>query len=84
MTACAVEMAQRGQMTIPKELRDRYGFETGRQFTLIDLGGVFVLSPRESKIDDMCDRLRDDLLSEGASLEDMLTELRRMREADAA
>ena len=76
----AVEMAKRGQVTIPKSLREQYALESGQRFTLLDLGGVFVLSPRASRIDDLCDSLRDGLMAEGASLEEMLMELRRIRE----
>lgn len=76
----AIEMAKRGQVTIPKSLREQYALESGQRFTLLDLGGVFVLSPKSSRIDDLCDPLRDGLLAEGASLEEMLIELRRMRE----
>jgi len=84
MTKLAVEMAQRGQVTLPKSLRDRYNIETGRRFTLLDLGGVFVLSPQESRVDALCDDLRDGLLDAGATLEDMLATLRARREGRAA
>lgn len=84
MSECAVELAQRGQMTIPKELRDKYGLETGQKLRLIDLGGTFLLSPRESRIDALCDDLRDNLENRDASLEEMLGELRRARLEDAS
>ena len=83
MAIVAVEVAQRGQVTIPKALRERYGIVTGQQFTLLDLGGVFVLSPKQSRIDALCNDLRDELLNAGASLEEMLADLRKIREADA-
>lgn len=79
----AIEIKQRGQVTLPKRLRDRYGLTEGKRMTLIDLGGgVFVLSPKESKVDERADRIRDRLLASGATLEDMLAELRQLREAD--
>ena len=82
MAALTVELAQRGQVTIPKALREQHKWDTGQQFSLIDLGGVIVMNPRESKIDALANQLRDDLLGEGATLEDMLAELRRPREAE--
>jgi len=82
MAALTVEMAQRGRVTIPKSLRQQHKWETGQQFSVMDLGGVVVMSPRESSIDALTNRLRDDLLSGGATLEDMLVELRRLREAE--
>jgi hypothetical protein len=42
---------------------------------------VFVLSPRESHVNALCNEIREELLDAGASLEEMLDELRRMREA---
>ena len=84
MANSTIEMAQRGQVTIPKSLRDRYGWETGQQFTVVDLDGVCMLSPQLSRIDQMCDDLRDKLVSRGATLEDMLAELKRAREVTDA
>lgn len=82
MAAITVELAQRGQVTIPKALREQHKWDTGQQFSVLDLGGVVVMSPRESKIDALANQLRDDLLSEGATLEELLTELRRLREEE--
>lgn len=39
-------MAQRGILTLPKALCESYNLQPGDTFTLLDLGGVFVLSPR--------------------------------------
>ena len=82
MATWKVEMAQSGQVTIPKTLREEYKWDTGQQFSVIDLDGVIVLSPKESKIDMLANQLRDDLLREGATLEEMLRELRRLRESE--
>jgi bifunctional DNA-binding transcriptional regulator/antitoxin component of YhaV-PrlF toxin-antitoxin module len=81
MATLTVELAQRGQITIPKALREQHKWNTGQRFSLIDLGGIVVMSPRESKIDTLTNQLRDDLLAEATTLEDMLAELRRPREA---
>ena len=84
MATLTIELAQRGQITIPKPLRDQHRWEAGQQFVVMDLGGVMVISPRESKIDALANHLRDDLLNEGATLEDMLTELRCRREVEGS
>ena len=81
MAQTRVAVAERGQVTIPKRLRDRYGIRAGQQFTVIDLGGAFVLSPHESRIDPLLDQIRDELVKEGATLEEMLAEIRARREA---
>jgi bifunctional DNA-binding transcriptional regulator/antitoxin component of YhaV-PrlF toxin-antitoxin module len=80
----ALEVAQKGQVTIPKALRDQYKIEAGQQMTLVDLGGSFLLTPRISQVHTAADRLRDGLLESGATLEEMLAELRRKRESEDA
>jgi hypothetical protein len=47
---------------------------------MLDLGGVFVLSPRRSEIDRLADQLKADLLEQGESLESMLQALREARQ----
>jgi bifunctional DNA-binding transcriptional regulator/antitoxin component of YhaV-PrlF toxin-antitoxin module len=75
-----VQVAQRGLLTLPKTLRQSYNIQPGDQLTLLDLGGVFVLSPRRSEIDRLADQLKADLLEQGESLESMLQALREARQ----
>ncbi len=49
MTSVTLQMASRGIITIPKELREPYDLKKGDTFTLIDLGGVFILRPKHLK-----------------------------------
>jgi len=74
-----LELAQRGLLTLPKRLRDRYRLEAGDQLTLLDLGGVFVLSTRKLEFERAADRLRAALEDQGESLESMLLTLREER-----
>ena len=75
-----VQLAQRGVFTLPKKLRDAYNLQVGDNLTLLDLGGVFVLSPRHSKIDALAERVSEDLVQKGETLESMLKTLREERE----
>ena len=75
-----VRMAQRGVVTLPKALREGYNLRPGDNFTLLDVGGVFVLSPRRSEIDSLADRLTQALTEQGETLETMLQALREERE----
>jgi len=75
-----VQMTQRGVMVIPKSLREAYNLQPGDSFSLMDLGGVFVISPRRSEIDSLADRISSDLHDKGESLESMLQLLRDERE----
>ncbi len=39
-TAYTIQLSQRGIITLPKSLRQRYSLQTGDIISLIDLGGV--------------------------------------------
>jgi len=80
MTSVNLQMAQRGIITIPKSLRESYGLQAGDTFTLIDLDGVFVLSPRRSEIDTIADKVADQWTKDGETLETMLQTLREERD----
>lgn len=84
MIGVTLQMAQRGVITIPKELRDEYNLQAGDTLTLLDLGGVFVLSPRHSEIDELADRVAQRWAQDGATLESMLCALREERDGRAS
>ena len=75
-----VQLAQRGVLTLPKESREHYNLQPGDDFTLLDLGGVVVLSPRRSEIDALAGRIAYMLVERGETLETMLQTLREERE----
>jgi bifunctional DNA-binding transcriptional regulator/antitoxin component of YhaV-PrlF toxin-antitoxin module len=77
MRAFAVQVAQRGLITLPKPLRDTHRIRTGDTMTLLDLGGVFVLSPRASRVDSLADSLAERWREQGETLESMLLTLRQ-------
>lgn len=78
-----LQLAKRGIITIPKSLRDAYGMQTGDTFTLLDLGGVFVLSPKRSEIDAIADKIAAQWAEDGETLETMLSALREERDKRA-
>jgi len=75
-----LRLAQRGVVTLPKSLRDTYDLREGDSLTLLDLSGVFVLTPRRLEVDRLADRIRERLAEEGETLESMLLALREERE----
>jgi len=75
-----IQMAQRGVIVIPKPLRQAYNLKAGSRMTLLDLGGVFVLSPQVSEVDTLADRVSRSLAEQGVTLEGMLRTLREERE----
>jgi hypothetical protein len=54
--------------------------QPGDTFTLLDLGGVLVLSPRRSEIDALAERIRTQWTEKGETLESMLQALREERD----
>jgi len=74
-----LQVAQRGLITLPKIVRMAYDIRPGQEMTLVDLDGVFVLSPRPSQIDPLADELAQELAARGQSLESMLQALREVR-----
>ena len=75
-----IQMALRGVIVIPKRLRQAYNLKAGSRMTLLDLGGVFVLSPQVSEVDALADRVSRSLAEQGVTLEGMLRTLREERE----
>ena len=79
MRSSTIQVAKRGLITIPKELRDAYGIGEGDTLTLLDLGGVFVVSPRVSRVDAVAERLAAEWKDRGLTLDEMLATLRERR-----
>ena len=75
-----LQVSQRGIVTLQKALRETYKLEAGDFLTLIDLGGVFVLSPRRAEVDRLADQIASDLGQRGETLESMLLALREERQ----
>ncbi|MFI0607701.1 MAG: AbrB/MazE/SpoVT family DNA-binding domain-containing protein [Anaerolineae bacterium] len=74
-----VQVAARGLITLPQSLREAYGIRPGDRLTLLDLGGVFVLSRRESRVDALADMVASRLHEQGEDLESMLKAIREER-----
>lgn len=75
-----VQVARRGIITLPRELRDHNNIEEGNILTLIDLGGgVVVMSLHRSRVDEFANQLAKEWQASGESLESMLNTLRGVR-----
>lgn len=74
-----VQVVRSGIITLPKELRDRNNIEDGDMLTLIDLGGVVVMSRQRPHVDEIADQLAREWQDSGESLESMLGTLHEVR-----
>ena len=67
--AITLQLAQRGELTLPRSVRDRYDLRPGDFLTLLDLDGVLVLSPRNPEVDLLADRITQYLTEKGETLD---------------
>lgn len=81
MATNTIQVRKKGSLTLPMELRAKYGVDEGDVFTLIDMGdGSFMLTPRILQVKRLGDRVAEVLDEQGVSLDDLLTTLDSERE----
>lgn len=76
----AVQVRDRGVITLPKPLRERYGLGVGDVLDVVDLDGVFVLSPRASVVPELAAEIERLRIEAGYTTEELLESLRGERE----
>lgn len=74
------EIKARGQLTIPKKIRQMKHLDEGQTVSLVPLGDVVIIMPRRLELDEARRRITKILKESGVSAEDMLTGLVRERE----
>lgn len=76
-----IQIRRKGVITLPMELRRRYGLSEGNVLSLIDLGdGSFVITPRLLHINRLGDKVAEALAEAGVTVEEMLRALDEERE----
>lgn len=75
-----VQVRQRGTLTLPAELREKYGIQTGDTFRLVDLDGIFVLTPMVPMVPELAREIERLRLEAGLSTDELLAGLREQRE----
>jgi bifunctional DNA-binding transcriptional regulator/antitoxin component of YhaV-PrlF toxin-antitoxin module len=75
-----IQIRQRGTLTLPAELRERYSIQDGDTYYLVDLDGVFVLTPMVPLVPELAREIERLRLEAGLSTEDLLAGLRQERE----
>jgi bifunctional DNA-binding transcriptional regulator/antitoxin component of YhaV-PrlF toxin-antitoxin module len=71
----AAEVKSRGQLTIPKKIREAGYMEEGQNVTIIPIGDSLLVTPRSLKLEDARRELRRILRNSGLSLKDLLAGL---------
>lgn len=75
-----VQVRQRGSLTLPAELRERYGIEPGDTFRILDLDGIFVLTPMVPMVPELAREIERARLEAGLDTAELLQALREQRE----
>ncbi len=74
-----IQFRQRGTVTFPAELRKKYRIRTGDTYHLVDLDGVFILTPMKPMVPELAEEIERLILEAGVSTEDLLLSLREER-----
>lgn len=76
-----VQIRSKGTVTLPIELRRKYGLDEGNILKMIDLGsGSFLLTPIVTQVDRLGDRVAKAMADESVSTDEILTALDEERE----
>jgi len=75
-----IQIRERGVITLPAELREKYNLETGNVLHLVDLEGVFAFTPMTPVVPELAKEIERLRLEAGLSIEDLLQDLRAQRE----
>ena len=76
----AIQVRQRGQVTIPRRLRESLAIEDGDTLTVVQVGDALLLAPRPLQTPQLIDRMADMLDESGLTLADLLADLPRIRQ----
>jgi len=75
-----IQVRERGVVTLPADLREKYKIDTGQIFRLVDLDGIFVFVPMVPIVPELANEIERLRLEAGLSMEDLLISLREQRE----
>lgn len=78
-----VQVRECDVVTLPSELRTKYGIQTGDTFRLVDLDGVFVLTPMVPMVPELTRQIEQLREEAGLSIDELLQSLREHRERDS-
>jgi AbrB family looped-hinge helix DNA binding protein len=79
MSAPAVRVQERGQVTIPKEVRERLGLKKGDLVTFVETEEGVIIKPTEIVVSAALDEIGEALKERGLSLEELMERGREIR-----
>lgn len=81
MKAISAEIKSRGQLTIPKKIRDVIHLEEGQAVSIIPVGDSVIITPRRLELDEARRQIRRILKQSDCSVEELLVGLKEERTA---
>ncbi len=75
-----IQIRDRGILTLPAELREKYQIESGDIFRLVDLNGIFVLTPMVPIVPELASEIEKLRVEAGLSMDELLAGLKEQRE----
>ena len=76
----SVQVRQRGTLTLPAELRNKYNIKPGDTFQVVDLDGILILTPMAPVVPELAREIERARLEAGLTVEELLAGLREQRE----
>ena len=77
--SATVQIRQRGTLTLPADLRAKYGIESGDTFRIVDLDGMFILTPMVPMVPELAREIEKARLEAGVDTSELLQALREER-----
>ena len=77
-----MQLRERGTLTLPSAVRERYHYGTGDVFTLVDLEGTILLVPKVLVVPKLATQIEKLREAAGVSVEDLLQAARSERRPD--
>jgi AbrB family looped-hinge helix DNA binding protein len=78
--AAVAEIKARGQLTIPKKIREMRHFEEGQVVTIIPIGDVLIVAPKRLELDEARREIRKVLKTANMTVEELVEALKEERE----
>lgn len=76
-----VRLRKRGQITVPKKLREQLDMRAGETLALLQVGSTLLLTPEQPAVPRLADRFVELMEKEGVTLADLLSGLEEERAA---
>lgn len=74
-----IQVRNRGIITLPAEIREKYGIDTGDILRLVDLDGIFVLTPMVPIVPELAREIEISRREAGLGINELLGGLREQR-----